>query len=95
MGDERKSRELRVSWQRIVSVWWLVVWRGMTGGIVLSLLIGLAVGAIANEIGLSRDEALFISEVGGGNVMLLWGVIVVLMALRKKYRSFRIALVSV
>lgn len=86
-------QEREPTWGRTFPVWWLITWRSFAGSLVLALAAG------AGEAGLERwtdaspimtdwiPEAL-VSVLGA-----VWFLIVVRMALRKRYKEFRIALV--
>ena len=62
MINQNKVQELGFSWRRLMSVWWLVVWRGMAGGVVISLLFGSAIGMLAANLGYSRQDAILVSR---------------------------------
>jgi len=95
------TEELPVTWGRLLSVWWLIVWRGTLGAVVIGALLGgifgFVVGAVGPSYGLSIEDVVSISRTGGsilgGVAATVVGVFVVRMALRKAYRSFRIVLV--
>jgi hypothetical protein len=84
--------ELEVTPKRTLSVWWLVIWRACVGAGVLGAIGGLIAGIVAVAAGHREWGA-----IGGGVVGYLlsipWSFVVVGMALRKRYRDFRIALV--
>ena len=87
-------QELEVTGKRILSVWWLLVWRGMLGGAVLGGIAGFIWGVIAGVLGVASDVIANTAGIGGGMVGLIWGFFVTGMALRKKYGEFRVVLVS-
>lgn len=87
--------ELSVTWQRVRSVWWLVVWRGIIGGTVLGGIAGFVIGLFGAVIGLNLETIQTLAALVGFFLGLAWLWIVVRMALRKTYRDFRIALVPV
>lgn len=86
-------QELDVTWGRVISVWWLVVWRGMLGGMLLGFVVGFLIGMVGFFVGLSLQAVNILSTVAGGVVGLLWAIVVVRMALKKQYGEFRLALV--
>jgi hypothetical protein len=86
-------QELEATWGRVLSVWWLIAWRGFFGGVVLGFLGGFIAGFVCGAIGhaeWARSAGVAASLVLG----LPWGVAVIRMALLKKYEGFRIALVT-
>ena len=85
-------QELEVTWGRVLSVWWLIVWRGTVGGMALGLVGGFVAGFICDVIGHVEWAGL----AGGVTGLLLgvpWALVVIRMALKKRYADFRIALV--
>jgi hypothetical protein len=70
--------------QRLLSVYWLVAWRGYVGGAVL--------GAIAGFIWVMLGGTVEASSMVGGIAGLVWSFFVLQMAFRKKYHDFRIVL---
>ena len=76
-----QQEQIRVTWRRIICVWWLIVWRGT--------LLSLAVGFIAGSI----LSALIAPEVGlwaAGFTAVAIQLVSVRMAMRKRYKEFRI-----
>ena len=84
--------ELEKTWKRILSVWWLVLWRGFVGGLLLGVLVGVIVGGTGILLGWGSDVGTRLSGILGSAAGILWSVAVTRMALRKNYRGFRIAL---
>jgi uncharacterized membrane protein YdjX (TVP38/TMEM64 family) len=83
--------ELEVTFSRVLSVWWLLFWRAALGSVLLGGIAGFIIG-IGFGILHKPLEPIF-PTVAGGIVGFIWFFLVVRMALRKKYRDFRIALV--
>jgi len=86
-------QELEPSWRHVLSVWWLLVWRGLVGGFVIGFFLGGIVGlvyALMRRPELIAPVSAFVGCIGG----IIWGFFVVRMALQKKYDGFRIALLS-
>jgi hypothetical protein len=83
-----------VTWRRVLAVWWLIVWRALLGGAALGFIAGFLVGFIGLLAGLPQDVRLIISGVLGALASLIWGIIVLRMALRKTYADFRIVLIA-
>ena len=88
-----QHQELEVTWGRVFSVWWLMVWRFSIFIGLLSFLAGVFLAAIVILVAESRESATVLGGVAGLAVGLVVAVFVVRMALRKKYKTFRIALV--
>lgn len=87
-------QELEVTWGRVASVWWLIAWRAVLGGIVFGFVVGFVGGFLGGAIGAAPDKVETIVTALAVPAGLAWGVVVVRMALRKRYRGFRLALVS-
>src|SRR6266700_1891941 len=96
-------QELELTRKRLVSVWWLAVWRGSVGGALIGVICGVIGGVVAAIIIIgiyghaSKDVFKRAGQIGGFvftlPFALLWGFTVLRMAFRKRYRDFRIALV--
>ena len=89
-------QELEITGSRIASVWWLLMWRGWLGGLVIGCSVAYPVGyglryflpdslfnPIYGIVGVAIPAAIF----------FVWWPIVVRMALQKRYGDFRIILV--
>jgi hypothetical protein len=84
--------ELEVTWQRAARVWWLIVWRALLGGVLLGAVIGFIIGLIGAAMGWPQQSTIGFSTIAGALVSAAWGLVVVRMALRKKYIEFRLVL---
>jgi hypothetical protein len=91
---ERNMQELEPTWQRALSVWWLIVWRAGLGSVVMGAVAGFVFGFIGAIVGVPRSVITVGSGLLGFIIAIVWGIIVVRMALRKKYGEFRIALIA-
>ena len=82
----------RTALQPLPSVWWLMMWRGTLVGLVVGGTVGIIGGFL---IALAGHPEL--GGIGGSIAGLIvgpfWWMLVVHMALKKKYKEFRIALV--
>jgi hypothetical protein len=78
--------ELEATWGRVLSAWWLIAWRGLVGGMGIGALFGLAVGLIGIALSTPQNTSTVAATIGGALLSLFWGIIVVRMALRKRYR---------
>ena len=83
-------QELEPTWQRTLSIFWLIMWRSLLGGLAIGFVIGFVRRIIQLALGIpDLSEAVpILSAIAAG----LWGFLVVQMALRKRYKGFRIAL---
>ncbi|HTT47497.1 MAG TPA: hypothetical protein VMG39_05765 [Pseudolabrys sp.] len=86
-------QELEVTWGRTISIWWLFMWRSLLGALVFGFAIGAAIGFFVAILGLPREIITIASPLLGAVIGILWGVMVMRMALRKLYSDFRIVLV--
>jgi len=85
--------ELELTWQRILSVWWLITWRTAVGGFLLGAVAGFCAGLGATLLGHSGDARL--AGAWAGRLMSIpWIFVVLKMAFQKRYRGFRIAFVQ-
>lgn len=90
---EETVQELELTWRRVRSVWWLIVWRTALGGGILGFLVGAASGLIEGAFDVSVHTITVSSGIAGAIANLIWSLFVVRMALRKKYGEFRLVLV--
>ena len=86
-------QDLEPTWKRALSIWWLITWRGFVGFLVLVLAIALLVDSLAIFIG-GKETLSVIGAIGVWVLSVIWGLVVVRMALRKHYRHFRVALIG-
>src|SRR4029077_12710747 len=84
--------ELEVTWSRVISVWWLLAWRSVVGGVLLAFIFGCIIGVGAAFAGTTGPVVSVIAGLGGGIIGLCWAIAVVRMALRKHYGDFRVVL---
>ncbi len=85
-------QELEPTWPRVVRVWWLISWRSMVGAMLLGEAAGFVLGIVVAPLHLPKQIGTVSGGVMGGIIGLVWFVVVIRMALRKKYGDFRIAL---
>jgi hypothetical protein len=86
-------REIEPGWNEIARITWLLLWRAIVGGFVMSFLLGL----IVNSIAIFAFGAMVGTQVNlaiGGVVALAWWPQIVRMALKKHFRGFRLALIA-
>jgi formate/nitrite transporter FocA (FNT family) len=81
-----------ISWADVLKIWWLITWRAMLG----SVLLGVGLGLVATMLGLLLHwpERIPSPVIWGAGFVagLVWHVIVVRMALQKRYSNFRVSL---
>jgi hypothetical protein len=87
-------QELEPTWKRALSVWWLITWRGFIGFLLLVFASVVLVDSLATLIGGGLETLSVIGAIGVWVLSIIWGLVVVRMALRKHYRHFRVALIS-
>jgi hypothetical protein len=86
-------REIQPGWSEILRITWLLIWRAMLGGFAM----GFVLGIIVNMTALYAFGTMLGSETNlviGLMVAILWWPQVVRMALRKRFKGFRLALVA-
>ena len=89
------TNELEPTWERVLSIWWLLFWRWGLVGFSMSFVVGFIWGLVVRVMAISPDYAFYGGAVIGFVVAVIWGVVATRMALRKAYsrRGFRLALV--
>jgi Na+/H+-translocating membrane pyrophosphatase len=102
-GMGNAMTELDVTWRRVAAIWWLLFWRGMVGGFLLGAIMGAVVGLIGGVVYFAsggRDPQTA-AQIGRYSALALamplglwWYMVIIRMALRKKYTGFRIVLVA-
>jgi hypothetical protein len=86
-------QELELTMSRLLSVWWLLIWRGLVGGTVAGAVAGAVAGfffGLFGHLELSGTAGYYAGLVTGA----FWGLLVTQMAFKKKYKGFRLAVVS-
>jgi hypothetical protein len=87
-------QELEITWERIMRVWWLLVWRGLLGGWILAVALAFLVGEAGGRLGIDFPTVAAAATALSWLAGLAWGLFVVKMALKKNYKEFRLALVK-
>jgi hypothetical protein len=83
---------LEVTWDRALSVWWLIAWRSVAGGLVTGAALGVVVGVIGAALDTAPIGGTWVSKALSMVVALAWMLVCVRWALQKRYDGFRIAL---
>jgi hypothetical protein len=89
----RHMKELELTWPRVLRVWWLFMWRAVLGGFVFGGIAGFVLGFFGVLAGMSLETIQLVSGALGLLIGIGWAIMVVRMALRKRYGDFRIVLV--
>lgn len=85
-------QDVEPGWDKVLRIVWLLTWRGLVGGIVIGFLLGLAINMVLG-LGFGMGLSTNANAMMGAMVMLVWWPFVVRMALKKRYRDFRIVLI--
>jgi uncharacterized membrane protein YczE len=85
--------ELDPTWPRIIAIWWLLMWRTGLGAVLMGFVIGFFIGIMGVIYGVERPVVNLFVSVVTFPIGMVWGAFVIRMAMKKKYRGFRIALV--
>ena len=86
-------REIQPGWNEIARITWLLLWRAVAGGFVLSFLLGLIINSAA-LFAFGQILGTQANLVIGVAVALVWWPQVVRMTLKKHFRGFRLALIA-
>ena len=95
--------ELEVSWTRVFAVYWLCLWRSLVVNLLLGAVLTFPISIIAAKIYFESGGTDFQTAKQLGLLFSLpitiplgfcWTMNVFRMALKKKYRDFRIVLIS-
>ncbi|MEQ8206739.1 MAG: hypothetical protein RIA65_11225 [Woeseia sp.] len=78
---------VEVTWRRVLEVWWSLVWRGVTVGIVAGIATNLVLGFVGVP---DYDYTKYLGAIAG----FIGGIWAVRTAIRTSYSDFRIALVA-
>ena len=85
--------KLEPTWDRVIAVWWLMAWRSVVGGLLLTGMVGLIIRFIGEAFDESTtDNMAVMMVIIAWVVAWAWNVAVVKMALQKKYSDFYLVL---
>jgi hypothetical protein len=87
-------KELELTWNRTLRMWWHLFWRAFLGGGVIGGVAGFVVGFIRALAGLDQ-YALIVTGVIGYAISVVWLKFVLRMMLRRRYADFRLASVPI
>ena len=95
--------ELAQSWDRIGPIWWLIIWRGVVGSLVIVFVLSQGIGFLVGLIPANFSDDHYwhsltiLTQISRILIVtaayLVWWPNVIRMALKKHYSGFRIALV--
>ncbi len=86
--------EMDVTYRQAVAVWWALIWRGLLFSFVAGFVAGFIIGFVGAIVGFGHLTQP-LSMAAGFLVALPVGIWVVRNVLRKKFKTFRIALVPI
>lgn len=86
-------QELEPTLSRALRVWWLFMWRGTLGSILIGAAAGVVLGIVGTLVGLPQTSIAVVGAILGACIGIGWSIIVMRMALLKRYEEFRLALV--
>jgi hypothetical protein len=85
--------KLEPTWERVMAVWWLMAWRSLVGGLLLSGMVYFIIRFIGQAFDESTtDNMAVMMVIISWVVAWAWNVAVVKMALQKKYSQFYLVL---
>ena len=93
MAPGGKMQELEISIGRLARIYWLFAWRSFLGSVLIGFVLGFIIGLVLSALGGTADRIRTISAGVGLVGGLIWSIVCLKMALRKKYSDFRIVLV--
>ncbi len=79
--------QLEPTWQRAISVWWLLWWRGLIGAAIIDVIVYLILLLIGGFAGVKDETVEFTYTVVATLFGFAWLIVVHQMALRKRYRE--------
>jgi hypothetical protein len=85
--------EATLTLQRILKVWWLIFWRGMTVGFLGGGLAGFLIGMLSLPLGMAPEKMQLTSMLVGGVIGIGAGIWAVSTAFTKAFSDFRVVLV--
>jgi hypothetical protein len=94
MQMDQDKPELETTWGRTIRVWCLFMWRGAIGAFALNIPIVIVLSLSIRNLGLPQPVAMAILNFTPLIIGLPWSIVVMRMALRKRYDGFRVVLVA-
>jgi len=88
----RFMEELKVTWEKALTVWWSVAWRTVLFGFLAGLTLGFVIGFFGAMLHLNRDFLSRLSILTGILTSVVVGIWAVKKILTRRFRDFRIVL---
>jgi uncharacterized membrane protein len=85
-------QELEITWQRVAHIWWAWLWRSLALSVVCGGVLGFLIGFIGAMLGF-RDVTT-VTTVVSITVGAIVAVAMLVTALKKTYRGFRVVLLA-
>ena len=89
--------EIELTWVHVLKIWWLMLWRGVLMVLAAAFVAGATLGAILVllKVPFVHDpvKMRFAGQIAGFLISIPIYWVVIWMALRKKYRDFRLAVI--
>ena len=86
-------QDLDLTWKRVIAVWWLILWRGGVGALLLTVVLGALTALAGIILRWPPQTTQLITAMLGILAAVAVGLLAVRMALRKRYSDFRLAIV--
>jgi hypothetical protein len=83
-----------ITWGRVFRIYWLFFWRGFVGGVGLGALSGVGIVIFRHFFVSLGHAGVVLATSIGGVIGIVWAVVVIRMALRKRYRGFRLIMIE-
>jgi hypothetical protein len=93
MKEDQDMPELETTWGRMVRVRWLFMWRAAIGVFALNIPIAIVLGLRIRNLGWPESVAMWLLNFTPLIIGLPWSIVVMRMALRKRYDGFRVVLI--
>ena len=96
MVEEVKAevKFVKVTWKRVLKVWWSLMWRGLLFGFLGGAVVGFILGFILAIAKVDSNTIKVVCQTAGYIVSLPIGITVTRIVLKKQYSDFRIALIE-
>jgi hypothetical protein len=84
---------LATTWQRVLAIWWLLVWRITLGGVVCGFVAASLMFAAVVLLGFPMQPLVPWVVIGANVAVFIWLAAVARMAIGKTYSDFRVTIV--
>lgn len=86
--------EVELSMERLIKIWWSLLWRGLLFCILAGFISGFIIGFVSALAHVDRTIATLLSYIVGALISIPIGIWVVKLIIKKRFRDFHIALIS-